>query len=69
MSKIYGRLQEKEGQDLLCGWVCGCGCEGGGMEGQENKGDSRPHHLLFRGKGVNTGLVRQAWGMSLFDPM
>ena len=32
-----------------------------------NKGDSRP--ATFRGKGVNTGLVRQTWGMSLFGPM
>ena len=32
-----------------------------------NKGDSRPRHL--QGKGVNTGLVRQTWGLSLFGPM
>ena len=32
-----------------------------------NKGDSRPRHL--QGKVVNTGLVRQTWGMSLFGPM
>ena len=28
-----------------------------------------PDHATFRGKGVNTGLVRQTWGMSLFGPM
>ena len=28
-----------------------------------------PDHATFRGKGVNTGLVRQAWGLSLFGPM
>ena len=32
-----------------------------------NKGDSRPRHL--QGKGEYTGLVRQAWGFPLFDPM
>ena len=32
-----------------------------------DKGDSRPRHL--QGKGVNTGLVRQTWGLSLFGPM
>ena len=28
-----------------------------------------PDHAPFRGKFVNTGLVRQTWGMSLFGPM
>ena len=28
-----------------------------------------PDHATFRGKGVNTGLVRQTWGLSLFGPM
>ena len=28
-----------------------------------------PDHATFRGKGVNTGLVRQTWGLSLFSPM
>ena len=28
-----------------------------------------PDHATFRRKGINTGLVRQAWGMSLFGPM
>ena len=28
-----------------------------------------PDHVTFRGKGVNTGLVRQTWGISLFGPM
>ena len=28
-----------------------------------------PGHATFRGKGVNTGLVRQTWGLSLFGPM
>ena len=28
-----------------------------------------PDHATFRQKGINTGLVRQAWGMSLFGPM
>ena len=28
-----------------------------------------PDHATFRGKGVNTGLVRQTWGISLFGPM
>ena len=28
-----------------------------------------PDHAPIRGKGVNTGLVRQTWGMSLFGPM
>ena len=28
-----------------------------------------PDHVNFRGKGVNTGLVRQTVGMSLFGPM
>ena len=32
-----------------------------------NKGDSRQRHL--QGKGEYTGLVRQALGFSLFDPM
>ena len=32
-----------------------------------NKGDSRPRHL--QGKRAYTGLVRQAWGFSLFGPM
>ena len=32
-----------------------------------NKGDSRPCHL--QGNGAYTGLVRQAWGVSLFGPM
>ena len=40
----------------------------GGVGGvHSNKGDSRPRHLV--GKVVNTGLVRQTWGMSLFGPM
>ena len=37
------------------------------MESSVNKGDSRPRHL--QGIGVNTGLVRQTWGISLFGPM
>ena len=28
-----------------------------------------PDHATFRGKSVNTGLVRQTRGMSLFGPM
>ena len=28
-----------------------------------------PDHATFREKCVNTGLVRQTWGMSLFGPM
>ena len=28
-----------------------------------------PDHATFRGKDVNTGLVSQAWGFPLFDPM
>ena len=28
-----------------------------------------PDHATFRVKGVNTGLVSQTWGMSLFGPM
>ena len=28
-----------------------------------------PDHATLRGKSVNTGLVRQTWGMSLFGPM
>ena len=28
-----------------------------------------PDHATFREKGVNTGLVRQTWGVSLFGPM
>ena len=28
-----------------------------------------PDHATFRQKGVNTGLVRQTWGLSLFGPM
>ena len=28
-----------------------------------------PDHATFRGKGVNTGLVRQTRGLSLFGPM
>ena len=28
-----------------------------------------PDHATFRGKGVNTGLVRQTWGLSLFDQL
>ena len=28
-----------------------------------------PDHATFRGKDVNTGLVRQTWGLSLFGPM
>ena len=28
-----------------------------------------PVHATFRGKGVNTGLVRQTWGLPLFGHM
>ena len=28
-----------------------------------------PDHATFREKCVNTGLVRQTWGLSLFGPM
>ena len=28
-----------------------------------------PDHATCRGKGVNTGLVRQTWGLYLFGPM
>ena len=28
-----------------------------------------PDHATIRDKGVNTGLVRQTWGKSLFGPM
>ena len=39
-------------------------CISGSIKHREN-----PDHATFRGKGVNTGLVRQTWGMSLFGPM
>ena len=28
-----------------------------------------PDHATFRGKGVNTGMVRQTWGLSPFGPV
>ena len=28
-----------------------------------------PDHVTIREKSVNTGLVRQTWGFSLFEPM
>ena len=49
------------------GWGLGVGGWGLGDGGWGVEGDSRPRHL--QGKVVNTGLVRQTWGMSLFGPM